>query len=125
MLAFGSMLAPALEVAEELDATVANMRFVKPLDEKLIDTLAADHDLLVTVEEGVVHGGAGSAVNELLAQLDRQVRILNLGLPDRFIEHASSSEQLAECGLDSAGITCAINAFDSSGVDAKKMVDSV
>jgi 1-deoxy-D-xylulose-5-phosphate synthase len=125
LLAFGSMLAPALEVAEELDATVANMRFVKPLDEKLIDTLAADHDLVVTVEEGVVHGGAGSAVNELLAQLDHQVRILNLGLPDRFIEHASASEQLAECGLDSAGITTAINAFDSSGVDAKKMVDSV
>ncbi len=125
ILAFGSMLAPALEVAESMDATLANMRFVKPLDEGLIDTLAASHDLLVTVEEGVVLGGAGSAVNELLARLDHQVRILNLGLPDRFIEHASASEQLVECGLDSAGITRAINAFDNSDVAGEQKIGHI
>ncbi len=125
LLAFGSMLAPALEVAEEMGATVANMRFVKPLDEELIKSLAGNHDLLVTVEEGVVHGGAGSAVNEFLAQIDLQVRILNLGLPDRFIEHASAPEQLAECGLDSAGIFRAIQEFDSSGVVSGDVVSGI
>ncbi len=113
LLAFGSMLAPALEAAESLDATVANMRFVKPLDEELIETLATSHDLLVTVEEGVVHGGAGSAVNELLARLGQRVKILNLGLPDRFVGHASAAEQLAECGLDSAGIVKSVEEFDT------------
>jgi 1-deoxy-D-xylulose-5-phosphate synthase len=109
LLAFGSMLTPALEVAEKLNATVVNMRFVKPLDEELVLRLAANHSLLVTIEENVVQGGAGSAVNELLAQAALPVPILNLGLPDRFIDQASSAEQLQECGLDATGILHAVN----------------
>ena len=108
LLAFGSLLGPALEAARSLDATVANMRFVKPLDGELIADLAGRHRLLVTLEENVVAGGAGSAVNELLVAQGLPVRILNLGLPDRFIEHASPQEQLAECGLDASGIETAV-----------------
>lgn len=103
-LAFGSMVAPATAAAEQLDATVVNMRFVKPLDEELILRLAADHPMLVTVEENVVAGGAGSAVNECLAANGTVVPVLNLGLPDRFVEHGSRAELLAECGLDASGI---------------------
>ena len=96
--------ANALVAAEALNATVANMRFVKPLDTELIKTLADQHELLVTVEENAVMGGAGSAVNEwLMAQgIDRPV--LNLGLPDVYVEHAKPAEMLAECGLDVTGI---------------------
>jgi len=104
ILAFGSMLTPALEAAEGLNATVANMRFVKPLDEELILDLAVRHDLLVTVEENVVQGGAGSAVNEVLAAHGAVTPVLNLGLPDRFIEHATPAEQLHDAGLDAEGI---------------------
>jgi len=104
MLAFGTMVVPALEVAEELDATVANMRFVKPLDRELILALAREHALLVTLEENTVAGGAGSAVTELLAAEGVVVPVLQLGLPDRNIDHATQAEQLAECGLDAAGI---------------------
>jgi 1-deoxy-D-xylulose-5-phosphate synthase len=110
LLAFGSMVAPALEAGETLDATVVNMRFVKPLDEALILELAEDHDLLVTVEENAVAGGAGSAVAELLDAHGRGVPCLHLGLPDRFIDHASHPEQLAECGLDAAGIAASVRA---------------
>jgi 1-deoxy-D-xylulose-5-phosphate synthase len=102
--AFGAVLQAALQAADILDASVADMRFVKPLDEDLLLQLAASHELLVTVEDNVRLGGAGSAVNELLAAHQRNVAMLNLGLPDRFVEHASRAEQLAECGLDSAGI---------------------
>ncbi len=102
------MLQAALQAAEILDASVADMRFVKPLDEELILQLAGSHELLVTVEDNALIGGAGSGVNELLAQRQHGVAVLNLGLPDRFIEHASRGEQLAECGLDSAGILRAI-----------------
>ncbi|MBL3589147.1 MAG: 1-deoxy-D-xylulose-5-phosphate synthase [gamma proteobacterium endosymbiont of Lamellibrachia anaximandri] len=109
LLAFGSLLAPALEVAESLDATVANMRFVKPLDEALILDLASRHEILVTLEENLVQGGAGSAVNEYLARVGHQVRVMNLGLPDRYIHHASHQEQLSECGLDVAGILASVN----------------
>jgi 1-deoxy-D-xylulose-5-phosphate synthase len=111
LLSFGSMLAPALQAAEELDATVVNMRFVKPLDESLVQRMAERHELLVTLEENVVQGGAGSAVNECLAGLDQPVRTLNLGLPDRFVDQASSQQQLAECGLDSGGIVRSITLF--------------
>jgi 1-deoxy-D-xylulose-5-phosphate synthase len=110
LLAFGSMLAPAMEAAERLNASVANMRFIKPLDEGLVTRLAESHDLLVTLEENQVQGGAGSAVNELLAAKGHRVRILNLGLPDRFIEPATPVQQLQECGLDSAGIIRAVSA---------------
>ncbi|MDX1589404.1 MAG: 1-deoxy-D-xylulose-5-phosphate synthase [Oleiphilaceae bacterium] len=108
ILAFGSMVAPAMAAAESLDATVADMRFVKPLDHELIRKLAEKHDLLVTVEENVVAGGAGSGVLEYLATEGLQVRTLPLGLPDRFVEHGKPAEQLAECGLDGMGIRVAI-----------------
>jgi 1-deoxy-D-xylulose-5-phosphate synthase len=104
ILAFGSMLANALEVGESLDATVANMRFIKPLDEDLVIRLADTHDLLVTVEENVVQGGAGSAVNECLARAKHVTRTVNLGLPDCYIQQATAEEQLRECGLDPAAI---------------------
>ncbi|MCG8045352.1 MAG: 1-deoxy-D-xylulose-5-phosphate synthase [Candidatus Thiodiazotropha endolucinida] len=108
ILVFGSLLATAHQVAEHVDATLANMRFIKPLDEKLIDKLAGTHQILITLEENVVMGGAGSAVNEYLASSGRQVRVLNLGLPDRYLDHASHQQQLSEAGLDSEGILAAI-----------------
>ena len=108
ILAFGSMLGPALEAAEALDATVANMRFVKPLDSVLVAELAADCALLVTVEENVVMGGAGSAVAEAMAAAGLNARMLHLGLPDRFVDHGDPVQLLAQCGLDAAGIAGAI-----------------
>ena len=108
LLAFGTLLAPALEAAKTLDASVVNMRFVKPLDDELILEMARTHRLLVTLEENAVAGGAGSAVAELLAREGVEVRCLHLGLPDRFLDQASQQEQLAECGLDVPGITAAV-----------------
>ncbi len=107
VLAFGSMTAPALAAAAGLDATVADMRFVKPLDEELIGELAASHRLVVTVEENAVAGGAGSAVNEALLRRGWSVPILNLGLPDRFLEHGRAPDMLAGAGLDGEGIAAA------------------
>jgi 1-deoxy-D-xylulose-5-phosphate synthase len=104
ILAFGSMLKPALEAAEALDATVANMRFVKPLDTDLVRELAQGHEVLVTVEEHQVMGGAGSAVCEALAEMGIEKKILLLGLPDRFIEHGDPGRLLASVGLDAEGI---------------------
>ncbi|MEJ2424819.1 MAG: 1-deoxy-D-xylulose-5-phosphate synthase [Candidatus Thiodiazotropha sp.] len=109
LLAFGSLLVAAQQVADQIDATLANMRFVKPLDETLILELAQSHELLVTLEENVVAGGAGSAVNELLLAQGHAVPVLNLGLPDRYLDHATPEEQLSEAGLDVAGILAAIN----------------
>ncbi len=111
ILAFGAMVAPALDAAERLDATVANMRFVKPLDEALIRELARSHDYLVTVEENVVMGGAGSAVNECLVSSGLPLPVLNLGLPDRYIEHGSREELLSEVELDADGIQRNIDHF--------------
>jgi len=108
ILAFGSMLMPALEAAESLDASVANMRYVKPLDEELVLRLAREHILLVTVEENVIQGGAGSAVAECLAQHGISMPILHLGLPDVFIEQGEPAKLLAACGLDAAGVVAAI-----------------
>ncbi len=108
ILAFGSMVKPALDAAEELDATVANMRFVKPLDEALVAELAASHDLLVTVEENVIMGGAGSAVLEALQRLRIKAAVLQLGLPDHFIDHGDPALQLKSCGLDKAGIVTSV-----------------
>jgi 1-deoxy-D-xylulose-5-phosphate synthase len=110
ILAFGSMLQPSLEAAEELDATVANMRFVKPLDDALVAELAAGHDLLVTVEENVVMGGAGSAVLESLQRQRIEASVLQLGLPDRFVDHGDPALQLASCGLNKDGILSSIRA---------------
>ncbi|MCG9031459.1 1-deoxy-D-xylulose-5-phosphate synthase [Laribacter hongkongensis] len=104
ILAFGSMVHPALAAADQLDASVADMRFVKPLDTALIRQLAASHELLVTVEENVVMGGAGSAVLETLAAAGITVPVLNLGLPDHYVEHGDPALLLADCGLDAAGI---------------------
>lgn len=110
LLAFGSMVTPALKAGEILDATVVNMRFVKPLDEALIKQLAQTHDLLVTIEENAVMGGAGSAVIEYLtrAQHAKSLQVLQLGLPDRFIEHGDTKQLLADCGLDAEGIVQAV-----------------
>lgn len=104
ILAFGSMVTPALAAAEELNATVVDMRFVKPLDEELIGDMASGHQLLVTIEENAVMGGAGSAVNEFLLQADYRIPVLNVGLPDQFIEHGKPAEMLASVGLDAASL---------------------
>ena len=108
ILNFGTTLTTAMTVAESLNATVADMRFVKPLDEELISQLAAEHQLLVSVEENAIAGGAGAAVSEYLAQQGIVMPVLHLGLPDLFIDHGSHSEQLAATGLDSAGMLQAI-----------------
>ena len=104
ILVFGTLLETALTVGEALNATVVNMRFVKPLDRDLILELARSHSLLVTVEENAIQGGAGSAVNECLMAANLTVPCLNLGLPDRFIEQGERAELLAECGLDADGL---------------------
>jgi 1-deoxy-D-xylulose-5-phosphate synthase len=108
ILSFGTRLDASLQAAETLNASVADMRFVKPLDAALIRELAHSHSLIVTVEEHAVMGGAGSAVNEFLAQENITIPVLNLGIPDRFIEHATPADMLIECGLDAEGIAAAI-----------------
>ncbi|MEY8879109.1 MAG: 1-deoxy-D-xylulose-5-phosphate synthase [Leptothrix sp. (in: b-proteobacteria)] len=108
ILAFGTLLYPALAAAENLDATVANMRFIKPLDTELVLELARSHDALVTVEEGCLPGGAGSAVLEALQAAGVTIPVLTLGLPDQFIEHGDPALLLSRCGLDSEGIEAAI-----------------
>jgi 1-deoxy-D-xylulose-5-phosphate synthase len=108
LLAFGTLLAPALQVSDALDATVVNMRFVKPLDADLILKIAQSHRLLVTLEENTVAGGAGSGVSELLAEKGVEVPCLHLGLPDLFLEQSTRQEQLAECGLDAPAIEAAV-----------------
>ncbi|MCE7913194.1 MAG: 1-deoxy-D-xylulose-5-phosphate synthase [Nitrosomonas sp. PRO4] len=104
LLAFGSMVAPCLEAAEELNATVINMRFVKPLDDELVAALANSHELLITVEENTIIGGAGSAVTESLNSQHINARVLQLGLPDIFIDQGDHAQMLADCGLDKNGI---------------------
>ena len=108
IFAFGSMVKAALEAAEKLGATLVDMRFVKPLDEELISKLAANHQLVVTVEESAVMGGAGSSVNEFLTQTSTPIQTLNLGLPDKFLEHGKPSEMLDEINLNCEGIIQAI-----------------
>ncbi|UZK02636.1 1-deoxy-D-xylulose-5-phosphate synthase [Venatoribacter cucullus] len=113
LLAFGAPLAQALQAAEALDATVADMRFVKPLDHGLVAELAGRHDLLVTLEDNAVQGGAGSAVLESLATAGLSVPVLTLGIPDRYIEHASPAQQQQDIGLDVAGILAAVAEYRS------------
>ncbi|OLB13507.1 MAG: 1-deoxy-D-xylulose-5-phosphate synthase [Gammaproteobacteria bacterium 13_2_20CM_66_19] len=108
VLAFGALVAPAQSIAERLDATFVNMRFVKPLDEDLIVALAARHRALVTIEENVTQGGAGSAVGEVLASEGLQLPLLQLGIPDRFIEHGSREGCLAAAGLDAASLSASV-----------------
>jgi 1-deoxy-D-xylulose-5-phosphate synthase len=108
VLAFGTMVSPALAAAEALDMTVANMRFVKPVDAELVRRLATTHDALVTVEENAIEGGAGSACLEVLAAEDFELPVLQLGLPDQFIDHGDTALLLRDCGLDADGIAAAI-----------------
>ena len=108
ILAFGTLLYPALAAAEALNATVVNMRWAKPLDEEMIAAIAAKHDRIVTVEEGSIAGGAGSAVAEALQRLGHVLPVLHLGLPDRFIEHGDPAKLLASVGLDAAGIEASV-----------------
>ncbi|WP_296258272.1 MULTISPECIES: 1-deoxy-D-xylulose-5-phosphate synthase [unclassified Pseudomonas] len=109
MLVFGVQLAEALKVAEKLDATVVDMRFVKPLDEALVREIASNHELLVTIEENAIMGGAGAAVSEFLARENILKSVLHLGLPDLYVEHAKPAQMLAECGLDADGIEASIS----------------
>ena len=109
ILAFGTLLESARKIAEHLDATLVNMRFVKPLDEKLVTALAARHRGIVTIEENAVIGGAGEGVGALLAAAGLQVPLLHLGIPDRFIEHGSRDTCLAAAGLDLNGLTASVD----------------
>ncbi len=120
ILAFGSMLAPALAAAEQLDASVANMRFIKPLDVALVRELAQTHDALVTIEEGSIMGGAGAAVAEALAAAGIVKPLLLLGLPDKFIDHGDVAHLLADCGLDAAGIVASVR--ERFAADAPRLV---
>jgi len=122
ILAFGSMVTPSTEAGEDLNATVVNMRFVKPLDTKLIAEMAAAHELLVTVEENTVAGGAGSAVNEALNANGIHVPVINLGLPDEHMEHGKPEQMLADAGLDAVGIRRSILAALPSRV--REITDS-
>jgi 1-deoxy-D-xylulose-5-phosphate synthase len=110
LLVFGVQLSEALKVGEALDASVVDMRFVKPLDEALVRQLAVSHELLVSIEENSIMGGAGSAVSEFLARENILQPMLHLGLPDYYVEHAKPTQMLAECGLDAAGIEAAVRA---------------
>jgi 1-deoxy-D-xylulose-5-phosphate synthase len=121
ILAFGSMVETCRSLAERLDATLVNMRFVKPLDEELLAELADQHDLLVTVEENAVAGGAGSGVNECMASLGKRPGLLNLGLTDNYHEHASRDEILADAGLDEATLERAIRSrLESEGLSTDR-----
>lgn len=111
LLSFGCMLDMALDVGQQINATVVNMRFVKPLDEELIISLARKHDLLVTIEDNVVLGGAGSAVNEVILANKLEIRIINMGLPDTFLEHGSRQELFADAGLTADDIILRIEEF--------------
>ncbi len=110
LLAFGSLVIPALQAGEQLDASVADMRFVKPIDHALIEQLARTHELLVTLEENAVMGGAGSAVSEYLHYLGIPCKVLQLGLPDEYIEHGDHAQLLRQCGLDATGILSTVRA---------------
>ncbi|MGD8842565.1 MAG: 1-deoxy-D-xylulose-5-phosphate synthase [Gammaproteobacteria bacterium] len=123
LLVFGSPLAAALEAAERLDATVINMRFVKPMDEECLLDTADRHHLLVTIEDNAIAGGAGSAVAEVLAAHDIVTPLTMLGIPDRYLEHASREQQLAECGLDATGIYQRIQREISRGIATLRAVD--
>ena len=121
ILAFGSMVRVAEQVGEELDATVVNMRFVKPVDEDLIIDTCANYDLIVTLEENVVHGGAGSAVNECIAAHGIEQRIANIGLPDSLLHHGSPNDMLKEAGLDYEGVLNSIQTFINDNETSGKL----
>jgi 1-deoxy-D-xylulose-5-phosphate synthase len=105
ILAFGALVESAQKIADRLDATIVNMRFVKPLDENLVVSIAARHRAIITIEENAIIGGAGAGVGELLAAAGLQLPMLHIGIPDRFIEHGTRDTCLARAGLDLAGLT--------------------
>ncbi|GHF83166.1 1-deoxy-D-xylulose-5-phosphate synthase [Thalassotalea marina] len=111
LLNFGTMLGEAKQVAENLNATLVDMRFVKPLDETLVIELATSHDVLVTIEDNAIAGGAGSGVNEFLLSQGKAIKVLNIGLPDQFIKHGTQAEIHQELGLDAQGMTAKIQQF--------------
>jgi 1-deoxy-D-xylulose-5-phosphate synthase len=111
ILAFGTLLHAALDAAEKTDATVVNMRFVKPLDTAILDEIAANHELIITIEENAVMGGAGSAVNEYYQQQGLKTNLRMMGLPDHFIDHGDHGQMLSACGLDASGIIDSINRY--------------
>lgn len=111
ILAFGSMVQPALDAAEQLNATVVNMRFVKPLDIAVIEKMATSHDLVITIEENTHLGGAGSAVAEYLLSIGNSTAIKIMGLPDKFIDHGEHKQMLSNCGLDAQGIIDTVNNY--------------
>ena len=111
LLAFGATVQPALEVAEKINATLVNMRFIKPLDEAMIRGIAANHSTIFTVEDNAISGGAGSAINEFIMQNSLNIPVFNIGLPDRNLEHGSREELLEEAGLDTAGIQASIEHY--------------
>jgi len=111
ILAFGALVDSAQKIAERLDATIVNMRFVKPLDEKMIVSIAARHRALITIEENAIMGGAGSGVSEVLATAGLQLPTLHIGIPDRFIEHGTRETCLARAGLDLAGLSAQVETW--------------
>lgn len=111
ILAFGSMVPAAISIGDEIGATVVNMRFILPLDEQLIENMAASHEALITIEENTISGGAGSAINECLHKLGLQTKVLNIGLPNDYADHGERGELLADCKLDEAGIRQQIESF--------------
>ncbi len=120
ILAFGSMVNPSREVAEKLDASLVDMRFIKPLDHTMIIRMALEHSLLVTVEENVISGGAGSAVSEMIRERELEITILTLGVPDQFIHQDKPANMLTACGLDSQGIQNAIERRLATGTEPEK-----
>ncbi|VAW44110.1 1-deoxy-D-xylulose 5-phosphate synthase, partial [hydrothermal vent metagenome] len=111
ILSFGALLGEAMEAAEQLDATLINMRFIKPIDRKMIEKMARTHEHIITIEDNVIQGGAGSHVNEVLHQLKLHTPVLNLGLPDIFQDHGSREELLSEAGLTAEMMLQKINQF--------------
>jgi 1-deoxy-D-xylulose-5-phosphate synthase len=111
ILAFGALVDSAVKIGERLDATVVNMRFVKPLDERMVLSIAERHSAIVTIEENAVMGGAGAAVGELLAEKGVQLPLHHIGIPDLFIEHGTRESCLAAAGLDLAGLTANVEGF--------------
>jgi len=109
ILAFGSMVYAAVDAAKILNATVVNMRFVKPLDTAVIDEIVQNHQLIITIEENAVSGGAGSGINEYLNTIANNTAVINLGLPDKFIDHGNHQQMLSNCGLDAQGIINTVN----------------
>src|SRR5882757_616606 len=120
ILAFGALVDSAQKIAERLDATIVNMRFVKPLDERLVESIAARHRAIITIEENAIGGGAGSAVGELLTAAGLQVPMLHIGIPDRFIEHGTRDTCLARAGLDLAGLTAQVEQWWAPQSQARK-----